>query len=286
MRRILLAAKMSQDHLLGISAHYDVSNEFYKLFLDRKYMFYTCADFHSPTDSLEQAQTHKAEFILKLIDPKPGEKILDLGCGWGPMMKRIFEETQDRQNLVGYTLSQEQVEFIRQEYDFRVEFKNFITCDYSDEEFDKIYSIGSWEHVRRADLQPLVNKLYRALKPGGRMVKHFFTSFNEQLENDAVIAQLFFPGSNPPAHCTQVEAFESAGFRITQRSIHDYRPTLRAWFDNLARNKEQAIQEVGLRTYNKYLVFFSASHNFFQRQQGALIRYVLDKPVDQVKPDN
>jgi cyclopropane-fatty-acyl-phospholipid synthase len=278
MRRLLLAAKMKQDHLLGISEHYDVSNDFYKLFLDKKYMFYSCADFHSPDESLEEAQTNKAEFILKLIDPKPGEKLLDLGCGWGPMMKRVFEKTGDRENLYGYTLSQEQVDFVREQYGFNVEFRNFITCDYEKDAFDKIYSIGSWEHVRHPDLRPLVDKLYRALKPGGRMVKHFFTSFDEDLTNDAVIAQLFFPGSYQPSHALQVQAFEGAGFRITQRTIHDYRPTLRAWFDNLVSNTDEAIELVGLRTYNKYLVFFAASHNYFQRQGAALIRYVLEKP--------
>ena len=75
LRPLLIAAKMRQDHVLGISQHYDVSNDFYELWLDKKYMFYSCADFHSPDESLEEAQQHKADFILGLIDPKPGEKI-------------------------------------------------------------------------------------------------------------------------------------------------------------------------------------------------------------------
>ena len=73
---------MKQDHLLGISEHYDVSNDFYELFLDKKYMFYSCADFDRGDETLEEAQASKANFILNLIEPKPGEKILDLGCGW------------------------------------------------------------------------------------------------------------------------------------------------------------------------------------------------------------
>lgn len=277
MRRLLLAAKMRQDHLLGIAEHYDVSNEFYKLFLDQKYMFYSCADFASETETLEQAQSNKANFLLKLIDPKPGEKILDLGCGWGPMLKRICEETGDRQNLFGYTLSQEQVEFNKQQNGFNVEFKNFITCDYPEAEFDKIYSIGAWEHVRRRDLPRVLAKLYRALKPGGRMIKHFFCPLSEKLTNDAVIAQIFFPGSLQPAYPRQVKEFELAGFRITHQSIHDYRPTLRAWFDNLVRNQDRAIELVGVRTYNKYLVFLSASYSYFDRGNAILVRFVLQK---------
>ena len=277
MRRFLLSAKMKQDHLLGISAHYDVSNEFYKLFLDPQYMFYTCADFHEPHDTLSQAQANKADFILNLIDPKPGEKILDLGCGWGAMLKRIYEETGDRENLFGYTLSQEQVDFNDEQNHFNVEFRNFITCDYERGAFDKIFSIGAWEHVRHKDLVPLLEKLHFTLKPGGKMVHHFFTTATEMMINEFLVAQLFFPGSYPAAHSTQVKAFESTGFRIRQRTVHDYRPTLRAWFDNLVSNKEQAIDLVGVRTYNKYLVFFASSYWYFNSGTVLLMRYVLDK---------
>lgn len=87
---------MRQDHRLGIEALYDVLNEFYALILDRKYMFYSCADFHSATDTIEVVQTRTTSFRLKLIAPKAGESTLDLGCGWGGMLRRIDEETGDR----------------------------------------------------------------------------------------------------------------------------------------------------------------------------------------------
>lgn len=278
-RRFLLAAKLKQDHLLGISAHYDVSNDFYKLFLDRKYMFYSCADFVRGDETLEEAQTNKANFILNLIDPHPGERILDLGCGWGAMMRVICEHTGDQQHLVGYTLSRNQHDFVRDELGLRVEFENFITCDYEPESLDKIYSIGAWEHVRRADAAPTLAKLYRALRPGGRMVKHFFCRVHEHIPSAALAAQLFFPGSVPLGYPAQVRAFEQAGFRITHRSIHDYRPTLRAWFDNYVRHREQALKLVDLRTYNRYLVFFPASWRAFDDARLILVRYVLEKPA-------
>ena len=113
LRPLTVAAKMKQDHALGISEHYDVSNEFYELFLDKRFMFYTCADFHRPEDSLEEAQQHKADYILNLIDPQPGEKILELGCGWGAMLRRIYQHTGDKENLYGITLSKEQVKYKR-----------------------------------------------------------------------------------------------------------------------------------------------------------------------------
>lgn len=276
VRRWALARRMRQDHRAGIAEHYDVSNEFYKTFLDRRYMFYTCADFHQPDETLEEAQQHKADFLVDWIDPNPGERILELGCGWGAMLKRIHETTGDRDNLFGYTLSQDQVAHNAEHNHFRVEFRNFITCDYDDASFNKIYSIGAWEHVRRADLDPLLRKLRRALRPGGRMIHHFICPFSDEVTNDAVIAQLFFPGSLIPGYATQCEAFERAGFRFVRRSIHDYRPTLRAWFDNLVAAKSRAIELVGVPTYNRYLVFFAASHSYFQRGRAMLTRWHLE----------
>ena len=194
LRGLLLRAKMKQDHVLGIADHYDVSNEFYELFLDKKYMFYTCADFHSPDETIEQAQQHKADFILNLIDPQPGQKILELGCGWGAMLKRIHEHTGDKENLYGLTLSKEQVAYNDQHNGFNVEFDNFITRDYEPESFDTIYSIGAWEHVRPKEIAPLSKKLYDAIKPGGKLVKHFFCRVPDPLFATAICSQIYFPG--------------------------------------------------------------------------------------------
>ncbi len=226
---------------------------------------------------MEEAQTAKADFLLQLIDPQPGERILDLGCGWGPMLKRIEEQTGDRNNLFGYTLSEEQVKHIREHLGYQVELKNFITCDYQHHAFDKVYSIGAWEHVRHRDLPLVLDKLYRTLKPGGRMVKHFFCPMTESVPAATVVGQIFFPGSFIPAYPTQRRAFEEAGFHISRQSIHDYRPTLRAWFDNLAANRDQAIELVGVQTYNKYIVFFPASWRYFDEGEAILVRFVLEK---------
>ena len=279
LRAPLLAAKRRQDHLLGISAHYDVSNEFYKLFLDRRYMFYSCADFRTGRETIEEAQQNKADFILKLLDPKPGERILELGCGWGAMLKRIYEATGDKEHLTGYTLSKEQVAYNDQHHGFRVEFKDFITADYPDQGFDKIYSIGAWEHVRPHEVPVLLGKLYRALPPGGRLVQHFFCRLQEGLPAPAIVSQIFFPGSINSSFRYHTRACEAAGFRVMQTSVHDYRPTLRAWFNNLVFNRERAIELVGVHTYNRYLVFFPTSYRYFDRMIGFVVRLVLEKPT-------
>ncbi len=278
-RRIVHARHFSQAHEIGIAEHYDVSNEFYKLFLDKKYMFYTCSDYHADTKTIEEAQTNKAEHITGLIDPHPGEKILELGCGWGSMMKHLYQVTGDKDNLYGYTISNEQVEYNKQENGFNVEFRNFITTDYPENHWDKIYSIGAWEAVRPEDHFQLMQKLYRTLKPGGRLVLHYFCFSTDKRPANSSCGIIYFPGHILSSYRFYVHEFERAGFHIAARSMHDYRPTLRAWFDNLVANKEQALNIVDVETYNRYITFFPASWRYFHDATGMLIRWVLEKPA-------
>ena len=137
--------------------------------------FYSCADFHSPTDTIEQAQLNKANHILSLLDPKPGEKIIELGCGWGSMLRHIQASIGDSANLYGITLSRDQVSYIRDKFGFNILLNDFVSVDYGVETYDKIYSIGSLEHVRPDDILPLYKKLHAALKLGGRAILHFFS---------------------------------------------------------------------------------------------------------------
>ncbi len=121
----------------GIESHYDVSNDFYRLWLDKKYLFYSCAKFDSPDESLEEAQSNKADYLRRLLDPRAGEKILDLGCGWGGMMKAVYSTTGDKDNLLGISLSPAQVSFVRDKLGFRCEYGNFIRKKYQAGSVDK-----------------------------------------------------------------------------------------------------------------------------------------------------
>jgi cyclopropane-fatty-acyl-phospholipid synthase len=277
LRKSMVNRRLRRAHEVGIAAHYDVSNEFYRLFLDKKYMFYSCADFRNSAETLEQAQQHKADFILNLINPKAGEKILELGCGWGAMLRRIFEATGDRENLYGYTLSKEQIDYNKERNGFNVSFTNFITNTYAEESFDKIYSIGAWEHVRPNEIPALLQKLYRALKPGGKLIQHFFCLPGEDFPVAMLVAQIFFPGSVLSSYQFQIQAFDDAGFKVTHESTHDYRPTLKTWYDNLSANRDKAIDLVGVETYNRYMVFFPISWRVFDEGQAKVYRFVLEK---------
>lgn len=280
IRRLLMNTFLRPPHKVGIAKHYDVSNEFYELFLDKKYMLYTCADYITGQETLEEAQTNKVNFILDLVDPKPGEKILELGCGWGGMLQEISDRTGQRENLYGYTLSEKQVEYNDRHRGFNVQLKNFITEEHPPEFFDKIFSIGCWEHVRRNDLFPTLKKLYGTLKPGGKMVTHFFCGLQLGVPVAGLVGQVFFPGTGTPPYPVQLRKAQAAGFRVMHQSIHDtYRETLRHWFERLVANKDKAIDLVGVQTYNKYLVFFPCSWKYFDDVQAMLIRIVLQKPA-------
>lgn len=272
------AYSIFKDRVAGISKHYDLSNDFYSLFLDQNYMFYSCADFLSQYETLENAQENKANFILNLIDPHPGEKILDLGCGWGAMLKKIHEKIENKNNLQGYTLSIEQKRFIDENYGFPIELQDFITAQYETAHWDTIFSIGSIEHVPPSELLPLAKKLADAIKPDGKLVHHFFC----QMDTFPPARLLFagteiFPGAELSSLKEHLTAFEKAGLKIVHHSVHDYRPTLRAWFNRLVKNQEAAIQLVGIQIYNKYLCYLAEAWRLFDDRDLMLMRFVLQR---------
>jgi cyclopropane-fatty-acyl-phospholipid synthase len=268
-----------KDHTVGISFHYDLSQHLYGLFLDSKYRFYSCADFWRSTDTLEDAQENKADYILNLIEPKPGEKILELGCGWGGMLKKICERTGDKENLFGYTLSRDEKEFIDRECGFHVELEDFTRAGYEQESFDKMLSIEGLEHVREQELLPLYGKLFNALKPGGRLVLQLFCQMEDFFPTRLLVAGFqIFPGGELTSLRKHLGNFEVANFKVTHLSVHDFRPTMRAWFDRLVANKEAAIKSVGVHNYNRYQCFFAGAWRLFNDHDLVLTRLVLERP--------
>jgi cyclopropane-fatty-acyl-phospholipid synthase len=267
----------SIDRIAGIAKHYDLSNEFYQLFLDAD-LFYTCADFLSSTETLEAAQARKASYILSLVEPQPGEKILELGCGWGGLLKRSYERTGDRDNICGYTLSIEQKRWIDQQYGLNVEIKDFVTARFEAESFDKIYSVGAIEHVPQAELLPFSRKLASALKPTGRIVHHFFCQLAEAPPTRLLAAGVeIFPGAELSSLKRHLNSFEQAGLRVVFHSVHDYRPTIKSWFDRLVAHQDRAIQLVGVQTYNLYLCYLAEAWRLFNDRDLMLMRFVLQR---------
>jgi cyclopropane-fatty-acyl-phospholipid synthase len=269
-------ALWKKSHADGIEAHYDVSNEFYNLFLDTKYKFYTCAEYLSDTETIEEAQENKAKYLRSLLRLEGHEKILDLGCGWGAMLK-FLHDSGHQGELHGFTLSKEQLVYNQQTLGFNVSLTNFITDSFKDAPYDRIFSIGSFEHIRPHELKAVYQKIYDALTPAGLAVHQFFSLEQESSPAAVLSGQLFFPGSLLSPHTDHLEAAKSVGFKITHDSVHDYRPTLKAWYDRLVSNKEKALALVDLETYNRYMTFFPMSWAFFNNKESDLHRIVMEK---------
>ena len=266
-----------KDHRSGISAHYDVSNEFFALFLDRKFRFYSAAEFNGPSDTLEDAQEHKAQKWLSLIDPKPGERILDAGSGWGGMLNLIHQATDGKVNLVGYTLSKEQQRHTEESFGIKVELKDFITTDYEESSFDKIYGIETFEHVRRHELPQFARKLRKALKPTGKLIFQISCMPSEIPPPSALFVGFdTFPGTEGNTLGAFARDFERASFRIQKLELLDYKPTLRAWFTRLGARQDEAIAMVGIHTYMRYLCYLASAWRLFDNQQILVARFVLE----------
>ncbi len=273
---LLSLSMVFKDHESGISDHYDLSNEFFGLFLDSKFRFYSAGDFASPSDTLEDAQERKAQRFLEMIDPKPGQRIFDAGSGWGGMLNRVHEAIGQKAELFGYTLSKEQKQYVKQTFGLNVELKDFVTSEYTDAYFDTIYSIETFEHVRMLELPRFAAKLRKALKPNGKLICQLTCLAHELPPPEALYAGLdTFPGSEATPLSKYIQEFERASFRIQHLQLLDYRPTFRAWFDRLAARRQEAIAMVGVRNYMRFLCFLASTWRLFDRQQIYSARLML-----------
>ena len=250
----------------AISFHYDVSNEFYGLWLDRERV-YSCACFESPNDSLDVAQRNKLELICRKLRLSPGERFLDIGCGWGALVCWAAREYGVRAH--GITLSARQLEYAQAR--IRAEgFEGRVTvelCDYRDlpaeAEYDKVASVGMFEHVGLAKLPAYYATVRRVLRPGGLFLNHGIThdeeGWNRTVATDFVNRYVFPDGELDCVSNIQL-GMERAGFEI--HDVEGLRPhyalTLRHWVRRLEANWEAAVREVGEATFRVWRLYMAA----------------------------
>ena len=191
----------------AIQYHYDVSNEFYQLWLDDK-MVYSCAYFADPGESIDAAQSRKLDYICRKLRLQPGERLLDIGCGWGALI--IHAAQHYGVEALGVTLSEKQLALANERIAAagladrcRAELLDYRHVDES-QPFDKIVSIGMVEHVGRENLGIYFEKAYRLLKPGGVFLNHGITLLSAPFESlyeakDSFVQQYVFPdGDSQP----------------------------------------------------------------------------------------
>ncbi|MFH9982905.1 class I SAM-dependent methyltransferase [Streptomyces sp. NPDC017179] len=261
----------------AISHHYDVGNDFYELVLGPS-MVYSCAYWpaREPLATLEQAQHDKLELISRKLDLKPGQRLLDVGCGWGSMA--VHAAREHGVGVVGVTLSQEQAAYARKRVadeglTDRVEIRVQDYRDVDDGPYDAISSIGMAEHVGAAPYLRYARDLHALLKPGGRLLNHQIGRRPQQDESeyhvDEFIDAYVFPDGELAPVGTTVTQLERAGFEVRDvESIREhYALTLRRWVANLEADWDRAVRLTSPGRARVWRLYMAASALAFERNR-------------------
>lgn len=259
----------------AISHHYDVGNDFYELVLGPS-MVYSCAYWPSPDSTLEQAQHDKLELVCQKLGLSPGQRLLDVGCGWGSMA--VHAAREHGVSVVGVTLSQEQAAYARKRVadeglTDKVEIRVQDYRDVRDGPYDAISSIGMAEHVGAERYLGYATDLHELLKPGGRLLNHQIARRPQRDETaysvDAFIDSYVFPdGELQPVGAT-VAMLERAGFEVRDvESIREhYALTLRQWVARLEAGWERAVQLTSPGRARVWRLYMAASALAFERNR-------------------
>jgi cyclopropane-fatty-acyl-phospholipid synthase len=261
-----------------VQAHYDLSNEFFALFLDPS-MTYSCAYFEPADITLEEAQRAKIDLSLGKCDLKPGHRLLDIGCGWGATIRRAVEVHGVR--AVGLTLSEKQFELARRrlaDLGDRVEIR-LQGWEEFDEPVDRIVSIGAFEHFREERYTDFFAKCHRLLPADGRMLLHSIVKptlaelnakgldiTHEDVLFNKFILKTIFPGGQLRPKDVILKYAQAGGFRVTRvHSLNtNYARTLDAWADNLRAARERAIALTSEGVYDTYMHYLTGCARYFR----------------------
>jgi cyclopropane-fatty-acyl-phospholipid synthase len=271
----------------AVTYHYNVSNDFYALFLDSR-MVYSCAYFASPDEDLETAQARKLDYICRKLRLRPGMLLLDIGCGWGGLVMHAAERYGC--DCTGITLSQPQADLAGERIAraglqdrCRVLVRDYREVD-EPAAYDRIVSVGMFEHVGQALLPAYMARAWSLLKPGGTFLNHGIActvhdprpigpSFNERY---------VFPDGELEPISVSLRAAEDAGFEVRDvESLREhYMLTLQHWVRRLEANHEAALGCVDEVTYRVWRLYMSGSADGFRAGRLNVYQSLLVKPED------
>ena len=281
-----------------IQFHYDVGNDFYALWLDPS-MLYTCAYYRTQSDDLATAQLNKLEHICRKLRLRPGDRFLDIGCGWGGLVLHAAEHYGVE--ATGVTLSAAQAIYAQARIAERgladrckVQMMDFRDLP-SSARFDKISSVGVTEHVPENRQPAYFAKAYQVLEPGGLFLNHCEVStraarrtnsvgerFGRWLwKRDQFIDKYVFPDAKLVPLASVIRSAESVGFEVRDiESLREhYMMTLRAWLRGLERRRAEAIRLVGERTYRVWRLYMSAGAYGFRTAGINIVQTLLSRPA-------
>jgi cyclopropane-fatty-acyl-phospholipid synthase len=259
----------------NIHHHYDIGNDFYKLWLDKEEMQYTCAYFPNEDMKLEQGQIAKLHHVCRKLDLRPGDKVVEAGCGWGGLAR--FMAKHYGVTVTAYNISKQQVKYARQraEDEGLTEQIEYVLDDYRNLSgtYDVFVSVGMLEHVAIHDYEELGAIVKRCLKPDGRGLIHTIGRTTEGPMN-AWIERRIFPGARPPALSQMMNIFETnrfAVYDVENIRLH-YSRTLEFWAQRFEEHKEQITEMMdeefvkawGLYLYGSIAAFNTGELQLFQ----------------------
>ena len=259
----------------NIHHHYDIGNDFYSLWLDKAEMQYTCAYFPFENMTLEEAQVAKLHHVCRKLNLKPGDRVVEAGCGWGGLARFMAKHYGAR--VTAYNISREQVKFARQkaEQEGLSDLVEYVLDDYRNIKgtFDVFVSVGMLEHVAKHDYGELGVVVKRCLKPDGRGLIHSIGRIIAGPMN-AWIERRIFPGACPPTLSEMMQIFEPndlAAYDVENLRLH-YSKTLEAWADRFEDHKaeitemmdEEFVKAWGLYLYGSLAAFNVGELQLFQ----------------------
>ncbi len=269
----------------AVTYHYNVSNDFYSLWLDQR-MVYSCGYYHSDNENLDRAQEQKLDLLCRKLRLQPGQRLLDIGCGWGGLV--MYAAQQFGVDATGITLSQPQASLANERIAAAglsdhclVEVRDYREMD-DPNGFDALVSVGMFEHVGALLLPAYFAQAWRLLKPGGVFLNHGIASraTDKPIRGPSFSDKYVFPDGelvpiNITLHAAEEKAFE---VRDVESLREHYALTLRNWIRRLEAHHEEALKYVDEPTYRVWRLFMSASAYGFTTGRLNLYQTLLIKP--------
>ncbi len=267
----------------AVTHHYDISNEFFRLFLGDS-MTYSCAIFSRGAETLEEAQRAKLELVCTKLGLAPGERVLDVGCGWGSFALHAAREHGAR--VTGITLSDEQADLARGRVsaaglEDQVKIRLGDYRDLAGEQYDAISSIGMVEHVGNANVDAYAATLASVLRPGGRLLNHGIARLRIGDPEAGPFSERFVFPDAAPLHVSRVlAAIERAGLEPThvEGFRSDYARTLSEWTRNLEANSPRAEALIGAERMRIWRLYLRAARRGFETGFTSIFQVVAHKP--------
>ncbi|MDB9728365.1 SAM-dependent methyltransferase [Candidatus Pelagibacter ubique] len=265
---------------MNVAHHYDLSDDLYSLFLDPKKQ-YSCGYFINENDTLEDAQNNKIQHIIKKLNIKPNQKVLDIGCGWGSLAIDIAKSNNCE--VTGITLSENQFNYCVKKAK-KLNLENQVTfklIDYRqlDEKFDRIVSVGMFEHVGRKFYKNFFKKIDNLLNDDGVSLVHTIGSVNPPRDPHPWITKYIFPGGYTPSLSEVVTPVEKAGLIVSDIEVLKlhYSHTLRHWKENCIKNKIQIINMFDEKFFRMWEFYLASCESAFKWGDQVVYQFQLTK---------